>query len=357
MKTRREFLATAAVATVGAALLPGQEAVASVQPDSRPVVPEGEPLFRFLQLNDTHYQSPQAEVIHPTYNQANARVHWVLDAIRGGGFFPPLEFVLHVGDLTHQHSADRRRELRAFKALLDTLPIPTYPVIGNHDNVQGEGYPEKEAPYREVFGDRFDYTFEHRGLGFVVVDVSGTGMADLPPERVARRARLLREHLESFGRRPVIVACHVPLVPLRELPVLTKTFGFDSYQVREPGLMEIVSDRRYQVAAVLSGHLHLSGAVWVDGVAQIDVCGTASYPHDVAVHTVYANCLETRFVRLPSDLLVPSTNIHGAHRFGRDFTDAGHPDYTSYLMGTAEERLIRVPLSGLGSPASARSLT
>lgn len=351
MKTRREFLAAAATAAAGAALLPTAGSGAAAPEEGRTVTPQGEPLFRFLQLNDTHYQSPQAEVIHPTYNQANARVHWVLDAIRGGGFFPPLDFVLHLGDLTHQHTVDRRHELRAFKALLDTLPIPTHTVVGNHDNVQGEGYPEKEAPYREVFGDRFDYAFEHRGLGFVVVDASGTGMPDLPPERLARRERRLREHLESFGPRPVIVACHVPLVPLRELDVLTRTFGFASYQVREPGLAEIVRAHRHHVVAVLSGHLHLSGAVWDQGVAHIEVCGTASYPHDVAVHTVYANCLETRFVRLPSDLLVPSTNIHGAHRFGRDFTDAGHPDYTSYLMGNASERLLRIPLSGLGAPA------
>ncbi|MBS0663329.1 MAG: metallophosphoesterase [Verrucomicrobia bacterium] len=350
MKTRREFLASAATAAVGASLLPAAEPVAAGDHRGE-VVPLGEPRFRFLQLNDTHYQSPQAEVIHPTYNQANARVHWVLDAIRGGGVFPPLDFVLHLGDLTHQHTVDRRRELSAFKALLESLPVPTYTVVGNHDNVQGEGSPEKEAPYREVFGERFDYTFEHRGLGFVVADVSGTGNADLPPARVARREQLLRRHLDSFGDRPVIVACHVPLVSVRELPVLAQTFGFDSYMVREPGLMEILRAHRHHVVAVLSGHLHLSGTVWVEGVPHIEVCGTASYPHDVAVHTVYPNCLETRFVRLPSDLLVPSTNIHGAHRFGRDFTDAGHAEYTSYLMGHAAERLVRVPLARLGAPA------
>jgi hypothetical protein len=54
--------------------------------------------------------------------------------------------------------------------------------------------------------------------------------------------------------------------------------------------------------------------------------------------------LRTQLLRLPSDLLVPSTNIHGAHRYGRDFTDATHPDYTGYLMGSAAEREVLVPL-------------
>ena len=340
MKTRRQFLAAAA--TVAVALPARGEIPAGTNVPS--VVPEGVPLFRFIQINDTHYQSPRAEVIHPTYLQANGRVHWLCDALKSGGVFPPVDFILHLGDMTHQHSVDRRQELRTFKALLDTLPVPTYTVVGNHDNVQGEGNPEKEAPYREVFGERFDYTFSHKGVGFVVTDVSGTGMPDLPPARVLRREQRFREHLDSFGSQPVIIAAHVPLLPVRESAVLAKSFGFVSHYVREPDLLEIVRTHRHHVVAVLSGHLHLSGTVWSDGVAHIDVCGTASYPHDIALHTVYRNCLRTQLLRLPSDLLVPSTNIHGAHRYGRDFTDATHPDYTGYLMGSAAEREVLVPL-------------
>lgn len=340
--TRRQFLATASLGSVAAAV--GQ--VADNTPAS-PVAreqPLGEPLFRFLQINDTHYQSPQAEVISPTYRHANGRVHWVLDAIRSGKVFPALDFILHVGDMTHQTTVDRREELRIFKALLDSLPIPVYTVVGNHDNVQGEGVPELEAPYREVFGDKFNYSFVHQGIGFVAVDTSGTAMPKLPAAAVALRERKLRENLAALGERPIIVASHVPLLPVREMPVLEKSFGFPSSVVREPGVLEIVREHRGRIVAVLSGHLHISGTVWDAGVAHINVCGTASYPHDIALHTVHTQALETRLVRLPSDLLEPTTCIHGARRWGRDFTDAGHPDYTSYLMGTASERLVRVPL-------------
>jgi len=341
MTSRRQFLATTATAALGIPVLlaapPGSETGPST------VKPVGEPRFRFLQVNDTHYQSPQAKVISPTYTAANGRVHWWCDAIRSGGIFPPVDFVLHLGDMTHQHSQDRRQELRAFKALLDTLPIPTYTVVGNHDNVQGEGDGEKEAPYREVFGEHFDYAFTHKGLGFVVVDTSGTGMPTLRAERVRRRRERLQGHLAGLQAQPVIVCSHIPLVPMREQPVLAKSFGFISHFVREPDVLEVVKSHREQVVAVLSGHLHLSGVVWDDGIAHIDVCGTASYPHDLALHTVYENCLVTRLVRMPSTLLEPSTNIHGAHRHGLDFIDASHDDYTRYLMGNAEERDLVIP--------------
>lgn len=175
MKTRRQFLAAAA--TVAVALPARGEIPAGTNVPS--VVPEGVPLFRFIQINDTHYQSPRAEVIHPTYLQANGRVHWLCDALKSGGVFPPVDFILHLGDMTHQHSVDRRQELRTFKALLDTLPVPTYTVVGNHDNVQGEGNPEKEAPIARSLAS-VSTTPSHKGVGFVVTDVSGTGMPDLP---------------------------------------------------------------------------------------------------------------------------------------------------------------------------------
>lgn len=344
MKSRRQFIASAAGAALAVPFAQAWSETPSSATGPFASLEAGDPLFRFLQINDTHYQSVKAKVTHPTYNQANGRVHWVIEAIKSGTVFPDVDFVLHLGDMTHQHSVDRRHELQHFKALLDTLPMPVYPVVGNHDTVQGEGHPEKEAPYREVFGDRADYAFSHKGVGFVIVDVSGTGEPDLPPERVRQRDQLLKKHLEAYADRPVILATHVPLVPMRELPVLMESFGFASFVVREPGVLELVRTHRSHVAAVLSGHLHLSGVVHDQGVAHVDVAGTASYPHDVALHTVYRDRLETRFVRLPSDLLVPSTNIHGAHRFGRDFTDVNHPDYTSYLMGGPDERTFSVPL-------------
>jgi DNA repair exonuclease SbcCD nuclease subunit len=344
MNSRRDFLQVSGMGLLSAALPTGAWPRGEV--GGAEAAARGEPLFRFLQVNDTHYQSVGAEVIHPTYLGANARFHWFLEAVRSGGVFPAVDFVLHAGDMTHQHAVDRRRELRHFKSLLDTLPVPVHVAVGNHENVQGEGEAEKEAPYREVFGEWFDYHFVHRGIGFVFTDATGTGMPGLSPARVAARERRLRENLEAVGERPIVVVSHVPLLPVRERAVLEKSFGFVSYCLREPGLLQIVRENRRRIVTVLSGHLHLSGTVIDDGVAHVVVAGTASYPHDVAVHSVYPDALVTEFVRLPSDQMVPSTNLHGAHRFGYDFTDTAHPDWTGYVMGAPGERRLSSPLRG-----------
>jgi len=80
------------------------------------------------------------------------------------------------------------------------------------------------------------------------------------------------------------------------------------------------------------------------GIVHASLCGTASYPHDVPVYPVFAGRVEVQVVRLPSNLLAPATNIHGAGRRGVDDTDVSHAGYTSYLMGVASERRFTIAL-------------
>jgi hypothetical protein len=97
------------------------------------------------------------------------------------------------------------------------------------------------------------------------------------------------------------------------------------------------------VLGVLSGHLHLTGVSHHGPVPQIVFAGTASFPHDIGLFTVSRTAITVEALRLPSNLLVPETNIHGAQRHGVDFTDGEHPSYTSYLMGNSDERAVVIP--------------
>lgn len=299
-----------------------------------------EPVFRFLQINDTHYQTPELQPAPQNFLDANKRVHWLFEALRRGDTFPEVDFLLHVGDLVN---TGHESELIAFKRLIDSTGIPYHTVVGNHDNDSGEGQSDKEDPYLTVFGDRFHYTFTHKGLGFVIANNSGTATAKLPPDAILERDRLLREHLESHKSRPVIVACHVPLVPIREEPVMIESFGIPTYKVAEPGMLSILQNHRHHVSAVLSGHVHLSGVVHQQEMAHISVCGTAGFPHEVALHSVYADSLETQLITLPEDMHTPSTNIHGIPWHDRDMTDSTHPDHGSFLRGNPRERLLSIP--------------
>ncbi|MCE5308878.1 MAG: metallophosphoesterase, partial [Acidobacteriales bacterium] len=237
-----------------------------------------------------------------------------------------------------------REELPRAREILDSLGVPYYTAVGNHEVVQREGDPVYEKPYRDAFGEgRLQYSFVHRGVEFVVLNDSGS--ASRRPKGVFdERVRSLDRLLRANPRLPKLLFCHIPLVPIREEAVLAKSFGFGSYKVREPEVLEVVEARGSNVRAVLSGHLHLTGMVREKGIVHASICGTASYPHDVAVYTLFPGRVEIEVVRLPSNLLAPSTNIHGAGRHGVDCIDAGHPDYTSYLMGSAAERRFTIRL-------------
>lgn len=308
-----------------------------------------EPIFRFLQFNDLHVQSSNTRYrpkSGSTYRNANLRALWLLEAINNNNFFKPLDFVLSVGDMVYGESIEGiRYDLEFFKEhFVSQLSIPFFPVAGNHENKQQEGNSEYQEPYIKVFGEeKLNYSFVHKGIHFVVLNNSGTwNVSD--KQILDKRMEIFMEMLNREPALPKLICCHVPFLPVREKKVLAESFGFTSFYTKETELVDLIEQKKDKVLAVLSGHLHLTGVVKVNSIYHISVSGLASYPHDMAVYSVFADRIEAEMIRVPSDLLEPSTNIHGAARFGFDFTDELHPDYTAYIMGNASERRFSIPL-------------
>jgi len=310
-------------------------------------------LWRFLQINDVHFQQDHG-FTHPTYRDANRRGRWILENLTNPAFFPPVDFVFLNGDMIHQGTLESNRGAFAFlQGLLPTIPLPYYPVVGNHEVSQHEGDPSWEEPYLATYGEgtRF-YSFVHKGLAFVVFNNAGTGEGwddRIYRERFERLKALLEEHAGT----PTIVVCHIPVYPVRRDEVLAQSFGFRSWHTLEPEIATLL-ERQPSVLAILSGHLHLTGMARHDRIAQVVFAGTASYPHDVGLVSVTRTKVMFEAVRLPSDLLVPETNIHGMKRHGIDYTDGDHPTYTEYLMGTREERRFTVEREEIEKPGRAR---
>ena len=308
-------------------------------------------VFRFVQVNDLHiqndhsrYVSTSSNRVGPTYEGANDRAFWLLQSLKKDAFFKGIDFVLGIGDLVHG------QQLEAIKYDLDffathfykDFPIPLYPAIGNHEIIQREGDPVYEAPYKDLFGkDKVNYSFLHKGIHFIVINNAGshsvkdTGILNF---RLTALERMLKEHPD----KPKIVCCHIPLIPIRQNEVLAKSFGFSSYYTKEAEVLDLVE--KHKVLAVLAGHLHISGMIVKNSVYHVVVSGLASYPHDMALYTVYKDRIDVALFRVPSDLLVPRTNIHGASRFGLDYTDNLHQDYTTYIMGQTSERYFSISL-------------
>ena len=334
MTTRRDFLALG-LTSIGMAPIVGS--IPTLEK-----ITEEEPLFRFVQINDVHIQTP-GDQLYPTYERANLRFEWLMENLTNGRFFPRPDFVVGVGDLIHQHGINNIPDnLKRFKATIDLHPVPFYPVMGNHETKQGEGIPEREKAFLDLFGsDKNHYRFEHGGIAFIAVNNSGSGSCT--EETTRFREAQLRKHLNETKGKPKIILVHIPLIPIRDEDVLATSFGFSSYKCLEPGCLELVREHSDEIIAVLSGHLHITGSVEDRGVRHIVLSGTAGIPHDIGYFDVYKDRVHFRAISLPSDKLMPSTNLHGMQRHGKDFTDSGHPDWWSYIAGREDEREILIP--------------
>lgn len=299
------------------------------------------PLFRFLQINDLHLQLFEGS----GYKDAEVRISWLFNALKNEDFFPEPDLILGIGDLINGGSIEKtKKELSYFKEyFLKGLSIPFYPVIGNHECQQNEGNPEYELPFIQTFGaDSLNYSFEYKGIRFIVFNNSGTYC--LPDEQEYARKEKLKELLHNNISLPQIVCCHVPLISLREEDILAKSFGFSSYKIKDESTLDIIQNQKYNIRAVLSGHLHITCSAVRKGVHHISIAGLASYPHDIALYSVFNDRIEVEVIRVPSNLLEPVTNIHGAYRHKKDFTDDNHPSYTQYIMGNENERRFLIQL-------------
>jgi hypothetical protein len=341
--TRRQFLSDAFRMGTLASIMPLSVTACSNQSPAA----LREPLFRFLQVNDIHVQGDHLSrtKVVPTYAEANIRAAWLRGVLQNNSFLPALDFVVLNGDMVHGESLEAIKfDLDYFhKTFLRDLPVPVYPVMGNHENLQLEGVDEYQAAYTNLFGsNKLNYSFVHKGLEFIMINNAGTWVIN-DKCILDHRINTFRSLLGANPGLPKIVCCHIPLVAVRDKDVLSRSFGFNSFCTRELEMAELV-EKTPNVLAVTSGHLHLSGVVKKGNTHHISVSGLASYPHDMALFSVFADRVEVELVRVPSNLLVPSTNIHGAHRHGRDYTDATHSEYTTYVMGIDGERKFSIPM-------------
>lgn len=343
--SRRTFLKSSIIVSAGAVT---QAMWQSVPARAKEVRPGNESdaqqaQFTFVQINDLHVQAPLTaeSKVKPTYKQANEKARWCIDSILSG---PQPNFVLAIGDMVHgEHIEQVPKDLAEFKSMIKPLQCPLYPAVGNHEVVQQEGNEQYERPYREAFGeDRVNYSFQHGGLLFIVLNNSGACV--VKPEIIQQRNAWLRRTLADHPDQKKILCCHIPILPVRDEPILAKSFGFRSYQAHDAELLSIVDEHTKTILAVLSGHLHLTGFAVRKGVHHISICGTASYPSDFSRFAVYEDRIEMQVCQLPAELAKSHPSLHGKPRHSQDFTDKEHATGESYQMGRTDERLLQIPL-------------
>jgi hypothetical protein len=302
--------------------------------------------FRFFLWNDMHVRAPEVVDRPPGYPNANEKAAWAAECAAGQGGIEKPDFVLSAGDLIDGEIPDLAKDFAYLKAnIVDKLPVPFLPCVGNHENGQGEGSEEAYRAYDACFGPGWrNYVFTFGGVGFVVLDTSGAHReAD---EVTTARNAFAKRALMHLDGMPIFVVTHVPLVPMREEKVLQKSFGFPSWRVADKRLLDIVNAHNDYVIAVLSGHLHLTGMQHVNDIVHFTDAGTASYPSEFAAIDVFPNHVEIRLQSAPEPLQSHAGDIHGAPRFTTDFTDVEHPTHEAYVHGNPDERSIVIRIKG-----------
>lgn len=310
-------------------------------------------LFRFFQWNDVHLRGDPAPARPGGYPGAEARGAWLAQCALGQGGIERPDFVASAGDIIDGETPDFDADFHhARRVLVESIGLPYLPCLGNHENQQGEGIPAQNAAYDRCVGAAFhNYAYTVRGFAFIVVDTSGGHRG--PDAVTARRNAFVNRALERFRDRPVFVVSHIPLVPIRDEPVLAKSFGFSSYKNLDPGMLEIVDRHADHVIAVLSGHLHISGVAERHGVQHVVSSGTASTPGDFAAFDVYPDRVHLRLHGAPNHLQSPASNIHGPPRYPEGFTDTSHPTHETYIAGNPDERDRVIFLEGPRRPGGA----
>jgi hypothetical protein len=189
---RRQFLKLAGLGGVGVVMgsaLPGV-AQAHEQDD-----------FYFLQLSDTHwgFQGPPNPDAKGTLPKAIRAIN---------GLDPQPDFVVFTGDLTHttDDPVERRRRMAEFRKIASELKARNVRYMpGEHDASLDSG-----KAFQEFFGST-RYTFDHKGVHFIVLDNVSDPRAQIGEEQLAWLAADLSQ---QKNRAPIVVFTHRPLFDL-----------------------------------------------------------------------------------------------------------------------------------------------
>ena len=221
---RRAFIKLAGIGGVGvvfASALPGM-AWAAGQDD-----------FYFVQLSDSHwgFEGPPNPDAKGTLKKAVA-------AVKSLERQP--DFIMFTGDLTHttDNPVERRKRMSEFKEIVGELKAKTVRFMpGEHDASLDNG-----KAFQEFFGATH-YTFDHKGVHFIVVDNVSDPRALIGDEQLAWLAADLKQQKTDA---PIVVFTHRPLFDLAPQWDWATRDGAKAIELLMP----------YKNLTVFYGHIH-----------------------------------------------------------------------------------------------------
>ncbi|HYA02547.1 MAG TPA: metallophosphoesterase [Syntrophobacteria bacterium] len=225
---RRDFLKLAGIGgVVFASGLGGWGSAARAKPP-------GEEDFFFVQLSDTHWGFT-GPAINP---DAAGTLKKAVVAVNRLKHQP--DFVMFTGDLTHVTDDDneRRKRMAAVRDIISELKVKNVKFMpGEHDAGLDEA-----AAFKEFFGVTH-YTFDHKGVKFIVLD----NVSDPTSSIGATQLEWLSAQLKQLPKDArIVVFTHRPLFDLYP--------EWDWYTRDGAKALELLMP--YQNVTVFYGHIH-----------------------------------------------------------------------------------------------------
>lgn len=201
-------------------------------------------VVKLVWLTDLHFVADGDVLGHDPRVRLTAAVEFIR------AHLPDAEACVITGDLVDLASEGA---YAALAELLDRLPMPVLPLVGNHDDrtLLRQALPLPES----VMGAFVQYAVDLPGAALLCLDtlIPGQDAGELCDDRL----RWIEAELARAGDRPVILAMHHPPLKLG-LPMLDP----DNLQ-NGTQLLDLLS-RYPNVAMILAGHVHRP----IAGVAQ-----------------------------------------------------------------------------------------
>lgn len=211
--------------------------------------------FYFVQVTDTHLGS----------RRNFRRTEAVIQAINRLPL--PVAFVVHTGDIMY-NNIDADSVARAGRQVFASLQMPIHFIPGNHD-ILPTRLETTRAAYREHFGERI-YSLEYGDVYFVFLDTGPLAGSYGDELKVLDQ---LQKMLREARKRPAIIFAHHP-----PEDALASNGHFDGGwpQENRRRWVDLLND--YNVKAVISGHYHREGQLWLGRVPLYVAGSIGSYP-------------------------------------------------------------------------------
>jgi predicted phosphodiesterase len=179
---------------------------------------------------------------------------------------PPVDFVVHLGDITDGGIVS---EFNRARLILDGLTCPVFPVLGNHDNFASD---YKQA-WKDFAGrDSTTYAFDHLAYHFIVIDCTPNPYDPAEIECGPALREWVAADLAANSGKHTIILSHYNMWERGWNAMFDTTGHFAEYE----GMAELrqVFEQAGNVVAVINGHVHANRVEVHNGIHYIDVGAT-----------------------------------------------------------------------------------